>query len=229
MKRLSQRIKDGKRDIQEKFPRQNKTGGTLNGISNTDSAAKKAPVTDAHPPALQSVEYLEVHGPSTGLGNDSATELDLDDFDLTPRAARNGEMYTLERKSLLMFSKAHMRIIMQDFKLLRKFAAFMVEERPERVQLLAYHLDCRKALAAINFSNVVVGGMSLSSASVADGGVGATPPATTNEELWKRADESFHQLASEDLPAWVTSVWIKAVEVSIRMRIIGSLPSQLRE
>lgn len=304
MKKLSQKFKDGKRDIQEKFPREkfprlSKTPDVPNERTTTptpmtpdvpseaittpipktpdvpnEAITTPIPTTpDVHnethttptpktldvfnetlttptpttpatsisgapgkrtlgqlPPALQSTEYLHVRDdPADDIGHDSATELDLDDdFDLTTRAARNGELYTLERKSLLIFSKVHMRIILRDFKLLRKFAAFLVEERPERVQLLVYHLDCRKALAALNFSNQVAGGLNISRL-VPEGVLGDTPPGALDEELRKRADESFHLLASEDLPAWVTSVWVKAVEVSIRMRITGSLPRQLRE
>lgn len=239
MKKLSQRLKDGRREIQEKIPRPNKMfpNDTPNGTTsmiNLNGAAETSHVPPSSGSTRSAVEAPT--NPSAANraaedleGRDSAFDLQLDDFDLAPaRTARAGEMYLLERKSLLMFSKAHMRIVMQDFNLLRKFAAFLVESQPEGVPILAYHLDCRKALAAIKYSNAVAGRLG-STKPALDSGIGNTPPAATvNEELQKRAEESFQQLASEYLPMWVTNVWVKAVEVSIRMRITGSLPSHLR-
>lgn len=231
MKKLSQRLKDGRREIQDKMPRPNKPGP--NGIPNGAAEIPTASPTRDNANGAAADEDLHDRG-HTSESKDSAVDLEADDFDLAaPRngARTGGALYLLERKSLLMFSKAHMRIIMQDFKLLRKFAAFLVaSNRPEGVHVLAYHLDCRKALAAIKYSNTVAAGLSLAGKTALDGGVGETPPpATLNEELLSRAEESFQQLAGEYLPMWVTNVWVRAVEVSIRMRITGSLPSRLRE
>ncbi|KAF3763115.1 hypothetical protein M406DRAFT_263032, partial [Cryphonectria parasitica EP155] len=131
---------------------------------------------------------------------------------------------SLERRSLLMFSKAHLRIVFDDLKLLRRFSAFLVDGRPDLVPLLLYHLDVRKALAAIKYTNAVVEGLRpLEGVSFS----AQAPPRTANEELRAKAEESFEALANEALPAWVTSVWQRAVEVSIRRRIDGGLPSKL--
>lgn len=178
-------------------------------------------------PALQITNESEVH--ARGLAPLSEDVIDPDSFDLAP-APRPGwerpELFSLERRSLLMFSKTHMRIVFHDLKLLRKFSAFLVEHRPESVPLLVYHLDARKALAAIKYTNAVSDRLKLL------GSLDFTKeptPRTVNDILRKKAEASFEVLANEDLPAWITSVWMKAVEVSIRRRINGSLPSQLRE
>lgn len=155
--------------------------------------------------------------------------VDLDSFDLAPppQADREKpEKYSLERRAFYMFSKTHLRIIFKDFRLLRKFTAFLVEYRPESVSLLVYHLDARKAVAALKYSNAV--GDCLRPVDALPFTRAATPR-STNEELKRKAEASFEILANEDLPAWITAVWMRAVEVSIRRRINGSLPTQLRE
>lgn len=158
------------------------------------------------------------------------SDVDLDSFDLADPAPAGVEVQPqlepLERRSLLMFSKTHLRIIFSDLKLLRRFSVFLMEHKPEHVPLLIYHLDVRKALAAIRYTNGVtsllkpVDGLSFTKEQA---------PETANEGLVRKLEESFTVLANEDLPAWITTEWMRAVEVSIRRRINGSLPSQLRE
>lgn len=183
--------------------------------------------------ALTSLPRLQINNEHEvrvrGLGPLPEDVVDPDGFDLAP-PARPGwerpELFSQERRSLLMFSKTHLRIIFRDLKLLRKFSAFLVEQRPASVPLLVYHLDTRKALAAIKYANAVTG--SLQPLDTLES-TREPAPRTDNEVLRKKAEASFARLATEDLPAWITSVWMKAVEVSIRRRINGSLPSQLRE
>lgn len=110
-----------------------------------------------------------------------------------------------------------------------------MEHRPQHVPLLVYHLDARKALAAVRYANAVAGELPRR----VECGEGREEEmlAFTREPvagiecaaLVRKAEESFRVLADEDLPAWITSVWMRAVEVSIRRRINGSLPTQLRE
>lgn len=181
----------------------------------------------ANLPPLQVSNEEEVR--ARGLAPLREEAVDLDSFDLAPPAQADREKpekYSLERRSYYMFSKTHLRIIFKDFRLLRKFTAFLVEYRPESVPLLVYHLDARKALAALKYSNTVGGYLRpVESLSFTR----AATPRSTNEELKRKAEASFEMLASEDLPAWITAVWMRAVEVSIRRRINGSLPTQLRE
>lgn len=178
-------------------------------------------------PPLQVTNENEVH--RRGLAPLPEEVVDPDSFDLVPAPRpdwERPELFSLERRSLLLFSKAHLRIIFRDLKLLRRFSAFLVEHRPESVPLLVYHLDVRKALAAIKYTNAVT--EMLRPLDALDF-TREPAPKTSNEVLRRKADASFEVLAHQDLPAWITSVWMKAVEVSIRRRINGSLPSQLRE
>lgn len=172
----------------------------------------------------------EASGRARGLQPLREGDVDPDSFDLAAPAPAGVEvrpqLEPLERRSLLMFSKTHLRIVFADLKLLRRFSAFLMENRPEHVPLLVYHLDVRKALAAIRYTNSVMGLLKPME------GLAFTrepAPETVNEALERKLEESFSVLANEDLPAWITSLWMRAVEVSIRRRINGSLPTQLRE
>ncbi|KAJ4387605.1 hypothetical protein N0V93_008201 [Gnomoniopsis smithogilvyi] len=172
----------------------------------------------------------EASGRARGLQPLRETDVDPDSFDLAAPAPAGVEvrplLEPLERRSLLMFSKTHLRIVFADLKLLRRFSVFLMEHRPEHVPLLVYHLDVRKALAAIRYTNSVT---SLLKPMEGLAFTREQAPETMNEGLMRKLEESFSVLANEDLPAWITSVWMRAVEVSIRRRINGSLPTQLRD
>lgn len=234
--RLGDKSEDEKRNEQSR--RAERGGGPMysSGASLTDASRHQRPSTTTTTtttadipilPPLQVTNEDEVQ--RRGLAPLPEEVVDPDGFDLAPAPRpdwERPELFSLERRSLLLFSRAHLRIIFRDLKLLRRFSAFLVEHRPASVPLLVYHLDVRKALAAIRYTNAVAGALPpLEGLAVSR----EPAPRTSNEALRRRADASFDVLAHQDLPAWITSVWMRAVEVSIRRRINGSLPSQLRE
>lgn len=196
--------------------------------TNYNISARAEEYNQHNLPPLQFTNENEVQ--ARGLAPLAEDVVDPEGFDLAP-APRDSEegrpdLFSLERRSLLMFSKTHLRVVFEDLKLLRKFSAFLVEHRPDSVPLLVYHLEARKALAAIKYTNAITRKMKPL------GSLGFThdfAPKTSNEVLIQKAEASFEVLANQDLPAWITSVWMKAVEASIRRRINGTLPSQLRE
>lgn len=205
------------------------SGASFTDASRHPRASSTTTTTEDIPilPPLQVTNENEVQ--RRGLAPLPEEVVDPDSFDLAPAPRpdwERPELFSLERRSLLLFSKAHLRIIFRDLKLLRRFSAFLVEHRPESVPLLVYHLDVRKALAAIKYTNAVT--EMLRPLDALDF-TREPAPKTSNDVLRRKADASFEVLAHQDLPAWITSVWMKAVEVSIRRRINGSLPSQLRE
>lgn len=179
-------------------------------------------------PPLQITNENEAH--ARGLSPLPEDKVDPEGYDLAPPPEADYERvgaFSLERKSLLLFSKTHLRLVFEDLKLLRKFSAFLVEHRPASVPLLVYHLDARKALAAIKYCNAVTD--KLKPLNYLRFTQESFVEKTANDVLKRKAEESFEVLANEDLAAWITSMWMKAVEISIRRRINGSLPSQLRE
>jgi len=57
----------------------------------------------------------------------------------------------------------------------------------------------------------------------------ALPAMTSNAVLEEKAEAAFEALARDDLPAYITHVWTQTVSLSIKRRITGTLPVQLRE
>lgn len=170
----------------------------------------------------------------------ASAAVDPDSFDLAargsspPTAGRpQPHLEPLERRSLLLFSRTHMRLVAGDAKLLRRFSVFLREQRPAHLPLLVYYLDMMKALAAVRYGSAVVGAAGRAPVAMALGLAPGCPAgaavAAVREALVARAEAAFRVLADEDLPAWVTSTWMRVVEVSIRRRINGSLPAPLRE
>jgi hypothetical protein len=128
--------------------------------------------------------------------------------------------------SELLFSKEHLAAIFKDFSLLRQFTDFLASSRPDSLPLLTYYLDATKALRAIKYANAITASLErMDDFSFTDN----APRATANAALQEKADAAFEALAREDLPAYITSTWTQTVSVSIRRRITGTLPTQLRE
>nr|XP_036582835.1 hisactophilin c49s mutant phototropin phy3 fusion protein [Colletotrichum truncatum]KAF6791626.1 hisactophilin c49s mutant phototropin phy3 fusion protein [Colletotrichum truncatum] len=153
-------------------------------------------------------------------------EVEPGSFDLVvPFHGDNGH-YSLETRSELLFSKDHLGAIFDDHVLFRRFTDFLHSARPSSLPLLTYYLDCLKALRAIAYVNAIASGLD------------ALPghqfsventDSTTNSSLEKKAEAAFDVLVQQDLPAYITHLWIQTVSVSIKRRITGTLPVQLRE
>ncbi|ODA77327.1 hypothetical protein RJ55_06955 [Drechmeria coniospora] len=136
-------------------------------------------------------------------------------------SSRFGCKYELERRSELLFSSRHLQAIFDDPGHLHRFSSFLCRHRPTSVPLLRYSLDALKALRAIEYSNAVLRQLApltnLDFTHPVDGNV-----PTVNEDLQAKAHMAFELLAREDLPMYVTHVWIQTVTVSIRERIMGT-------
>ena len=153
-------------------------------------------------------------------------EIDPGSFDLVVPAHGDGGLYSLERRSEILFSKDHLQVIFDDPTLLQKFTAFLCVNRVSSVPLLIYYLDALKALKAISYSNAVIESLGpLHGHAFSD----STAAATLNESLKAKADAAFEALARDDLPAYITHAWIQTVSVSIKRRISGTLPAHLRD
>jgi hypothetical protein len=154
-------------------------------------------------------------------------EVEPGSFDLVvPSHGDGGQHYDLEDRSELIFSKDHLRAIFNDHILLQRFTDFLHSVRPDSLPLLSYYLDCLKALRAIAYANAISDGLDnlpghdFSSENTYK---------TVNTSLEKKAEAAFDVLVQQDLPAYVTYLWIQTVTVSITKRITGTLPVQLKE
>ena len=153
-------------------------------------------------------------------------EIDTGSFDLIAPPDRDIKQYSLETRSELLFSEAHLKIIFEDPSLFLRFTGFLSAERPSSVPILLYYLDSVKALKALEYCNAVSN--SLETIRFCDFSSTKPTPAH-NLELQEKSRQAFKTLAREDLPAYIAWVYIKTVTTSIQRRITGTLPPHLRE
>lgn len=155
-------------------------------------------------------------------------EIEPGSFDLVSPDAEGASSYSLEDRSEFLFSLQHLNIIFGDFTLFQRFSTFMSAHRPRSVPLLVYYLDTVKALAAFKYANAISEALEpLDEYDFTQDA--AAVPKSANAGLERKAAAAFEVLAQEDLPAFITNVWMQFVETSIRRRIVGSMPANLRE
>ena len=147
-------------------------------------------------------------------------------FDLVEPGVAQERTYSLEARVDLLLSKEHLKAIFADAKLFLKFTTFLSKHRPNSIPLLIYYLDTTKALKAIEYSNAILDG--LGAVSFADF-TNVAPKHTTNASLEEKADRAFTILTQEDLPAYITHVFVDIISTSIRSKITGTMAPQLRE
>jgi hypothetical protein len=156
------------------------------------------------------------------ISEDNPASYDL----LAPTEEEELKEYSLEKRAQTLFSREHLQIIFNDPSLLFKFTAFLTTHRPQSLPMLIYYLDTLKAIRALHYANAIVQGL--------DGVKGHDFPAqsmeaTVNMALEQRANGAFDILAREDLPAYITHLYINIVSLSITKRVTGSLAPRLRE
>lgn len=172
-------------------------------------------------PSLQNKGYLDENDQLEPLIEDDPSSFDL-------VAAPTGEVngYSLETRSEQLFSKEHLKIIFEEPSLLLQFTAFLSTHRPRSVPILIYFLDATKALKAIRYANAVAEALE-----PLDGHdfttVAARP--TVNQILEDKANQAFDVLVRDDLPAYITHIYVRIVSTTIQKRITGTLAPHLRE
>lgn len=102
----------------------------------------------------------------------------------------------------------------------------MSVHKPSSIPILVYYLDVLKALKAISYSNAIL--EALTPIPGCDFTDNIAYP-TINKGPEEMAEQAFQQMVQNDLPAYVTHVYIQTVSLSITRRIIGTLPPHLRE
>lgn len=178
--------------------------------------------TSALPP-LQHNELMDETGRMSPLLEDDPKSFDLI---AAPNSDSNKPRFSLETQSELLFSKEHLQAIFDDPASLLRFTAFLGAARPESVPILVYYLDALKALRAINYANAIaealdpIEGLEFTTTSARQ---------TVNSVLEEKAKQAFEVLVREDLPAFISYIFVQVVSVSIRKRITGNLPPMLQE
>ncbi|GAB0134453.1 hypothetical protein EsDP_00002824 [Epichloe bromicola] len=153
-------------------------------------------------------------------------ELDPGSFDIVAPLRQEPKVYSLAKRSEDLFSKEHMSIILGDARLLGQFSRFLADVRPRSLPLLTYYLDADKAIRAIDYANSVAAELEK-----LDGYDFASGPAdrVASRTLEAKHDAAFEALAREELPMFITHVWIRIVSLSIKQRVMGTMPPHLRE
>lgn len=171
-------------------------------------------------PALQTRPIDEVDRLSPLAEDDPAS------FDLVANVENESASYSLERRSEQLFSREHLEEIFAEPIWMLRFTSFLSKSRPQAIPLLIYYLDSLKALKAINYANAVAEALE-----PLEGHEFTDHPArpTVNSILEEKAKNAFDALVREELPAWVSHVFIQYVTVSIQRRITGTLPPHLRD
>ncbi|KZF24989.1 hypothetical protein L228DRAFT_280268 [Xylona heveae TC161] len=180
-------------------------------------------------PLASGLPPLQARGHSNESDNlNPVLEDDPQCFDLVtaPEEISPKKEFSLENRSEQLFSQEHLKIIFADPALLFKFTTFLTSHRPQSVPVLVYYLDSLKALRAIEYANAISEALN-----PIQGHEFTTEPAriTVNATLEHKAKKAFEVLAQEDLPAYITSTYTRIVSLSIRERISGALPPNLRE
>ena len=134
--------------------------------------------------------------------------------------------FSLEARSEQLFSHEHLKVIFADPSLLLRFTAFLSTHRPQSVPILIYYLDALKALKAIKYANAIAEALSPIPGHEYTANLA---PASSNAGLEKKANQAFDALVREDLPAYITQMYIQIVSLSISQRITGVLAPHLRE
>lgn len=198
---------------------------THNGQTNKSQAHSRA-VSGQENDLHEDLPALQVHDNLDEA--DSLEPIDDDDpasYDLVAPPVGEKEEYSLEKRSQSLFSRGHLQVIFADPSLLFRFTAFLSAFRPQSVPILVYYLDALKALRAIHYANAVCDGLDPVH------GFDVTserPLASVNASLEHKANEVFDVLVKEELPAYITHVYIQIVSLSISRRVTGSLAPHLQ-
>jgi hypothetical protein len=171
---------------------------------------------------LQDHEAVDGAAGYDPVSDDNPASYDL----LAPTEEDQRKEYSLEKRSQTLFSREHLQVIFSDPSLLFKFTAFLTSQRPQSLPMLVYYLDTLKAIRSIHYANAILAGLdSVKGQEFTSQSIGAT----VNASLEQRANNAFDILAREDLPAYITSLYIQIVTLSITKRVTGSLSPHLRD
>ena len=174
-------------------------------------------------PALQAKGALEG---DDGLEPLNEEEYEPGSYDLVAPVQPGVKQYSLETRSEQLFSTEHLQVIFSDPRLLLRFTDFLSKHRASSVPILVYYLDALKAVKAISYANAIsealepIPGFDFTASPVQQ---------TINAALEEKANQAFAAMVREDLPAYITHVYVQSVSLSISGRITGSLPLHLRE
>jgi hypothetical protein len=157
---------------------------------------------------------------------DPVLEDDPKSFELVAPPVNVPRGFSVEQRADDMFSRAHLEEIFEDVQSMLRFIQFLSDHRPNSIPLLTYYLDALKALKAIKYANALAEGLlPITGLDFTNTNVDRT----INASLEKRALVAFDALVNEDLPAYISHVFVQEVSLSLKQRVTGTMPVHLRE
>jgi hypothetical protein len=205
-------------DSAQSTPKQSPTNS--GSVQNPDPYAIQGADDDEDVPDLPPLQVP----PTFDEADQPITDDDPASYDLVAPLQNQKEAYSLEKRSQILFSREHLQVIFSDPALLFKFTSFLSAHRPKSVPLLVYYLDALKAIRALHYANAVCDGLDPIE------GFDFTsqrPKPSVNPFLEQKANSAFDVLVKEELPAYITHLYIQVASLSISKRIIGSLAPHL--
>ncbi|KAG8526891.1 uncharacterized protein KY384_008320 [Bacidia gigantensis] len=176
-----------------------------------------------------SIELPALQNRSTVEDTDRMEPIDGDlqgSFDLVAPPEGSQSSFSLEERSAQLFSRQHLEIIFSNPASLLRFTAFLSTHRPQSVPILIYYLDALKAIRAVKYANAIVEALNpISGHAFTEESI----KTTVNQDLEQKAHSAFTELTEQDLPAFITQLYIQIVSLSISRRITGVLPAHLRD
>jgi hypothetical protein len=204
-------------DSTQSTPKQSSTNPVS--IHNSDPYA----IQDANDGDVPDLPPLQVP-PTFNEADRPITDDDPASYDLVAPLQNQKEAYSLEKRSQVLFSREHLQVIFSDPALLFKFTSFLSAHRPKSVPLLVYYLDALKAIRALHYANAICDGLDPIE------GFDFTsqhPTPSVNPFLEQKANSAFDVLVKEELPAYITHLYIQVASLSISRRITGLLAQHL--
>ena len=204
-------------DSTQSTPKQSSTNSTS--FQNADPYAIQG-ADDGDVPHLPPLQVP----PAFDEADQPITDDDPASYDLVAPLQNQKEAYSLEKRSQILFSREHLQVIFSDPALLFKFTSFLSAHRPKSVPLLVYYLDALKAIRALHYANAICDGLDPIE------GFDFTsqhPKPSVNPFLEQKANSAFDVLVKEELPAYITHLYIQVASLSISRRITGSLAQHL--
>ena len=189
-------------------------------LSNVDPYALQAPDHQGDP----DLPPLQVQ-PTFDEADRPITDDDPGSYDLVLPSRAPKEVYSLEKRSQNLFSREHLQVIFTDPALLFRFTSFLSAHRPKSVPILVYYLDALKAIRALHYANAICDGLDPIE------GFDFTsqrPKPSVNLSLEQKANSAFDVLVKEELPAYITHLYIQVVSLSISRRVTGALAPHLQ-
>jgi hypothetical protein len=141
-----------------------------------------------------------------------------DDFDLAAPIKDGNYLHSIETFSDFLFAGEHLKNIFADPSSLLDFTSFLSACRPKSIPMLMYYLDATEALKAIRYAITISN--SLDPIPGHDFTL-VSPKTAMNTELEDRAEKAFDVLVQEDLPPFVTQLYVQIVKSSMTRRIMG--------